>query len=369
MRKSSLKIVGLIVLLLSLMAVSVIHAQDVTTQISYYTAADADGIWQVYQQLLGTDAQDARQITHAAADVNTYGAAYDGLSIAYISENQLWLQPIHTEEAEALADVNNGDNPISAPVYSQDGQYIAYASNGVWMVDLATRETRELLSNTLLEPDANNSAEFTLLNPEVFVAGSDGKAAQLIVDMGVWEWNTVGVYDLATGTLQKLEGQFHTDLLTLSNGKVLLFGNSRMGGESALHIADSLSDINTYTEAVRFADITTTNLHGEQAVEIQPGIVRVTGQAFDENIVGATVFYFDYDVNADTASEVHLVTWPEGTDFRSIAGEISPDGTLLPVYLDSGTDVQLELVNVTTDEVITMAFPEKFGNVRWQPKG
>ena len=114
--------------LLALPFTVTIHAQAAITQLAYYIAADAAGVRQVYQ-LLVDGQSEPRQITYATSDVITFGVAYDGLAVAYMSEGQLWLQPTHTEEAESLATVGAAEF-FSPPIFSQDGQHIAYADGG-----------------------------------------------------------------------------------------------------------------------------------------------------------------------------------------------------------------------------------------------
>lgn len=361
-------------LMAALLLVTVVASGPVT-HLSYFLASDADGVQQVYQLLL--DGQSApRQLTRAASDVRAFGAAYDGLSVAYISGGKLWLQPIHTDEAEALADIS-AEQFFASPVYSQDGQYIAYADNGVWLLDLGTRETQQVLADVPLEPSGSNMADYRIYRPEVFVPGVDGAASKLIVDIGIWEWNTAGVYDLATGALQVLEGQLHTDLLPLSGGGALLYGNGGVAGEFALHLADSLDDINTYTRIVDFAALTGAPaewpLFAEQAVEIVPGVVRVFGSTFGATPDEVNSFTFDYDLTAEAAGSVTIVTLSRGSQGSTVAGDLSPDGRLLPVYQDAawgetgGLTGALELRDLLTGEMIAAAFPDTVGQFAWQP--
>lgn len=62
-----------------------VQAQDDTPHILYYMSADEDGIQQVYQLIIEGE-NEARQITYAESDVITFGAAYDGLSVTYVSD-------------------------------------------------------------------------------------------------------------------------------------------------------------------------------------------------------------------------------------------------------------------------------------------
>jgi hypothetical protein len=362
-----------IVLVMALLALTIVQAQEAIESPVYYIAADSNDVQQVYQHLLDGQSEP-RVITYAETDVITFGAAHDGLGVAYISDGQLWLQPLHTEEPEALATVS-ASQVVGSPVFSQDGQYVAYADNGLWLVDLGTRETRQLLADVPLEESASNAGELRVFWPERFVLDEDGTASKLIVDVGVWEWRTSGVYDLASGEFQELEGQLHTSLLPLSDGRVLVYGNTGVGGEGSLHIADSLEDINTYSQVVLFSTLTEGTLFADQAVEIEPGIMRVFGPALTLTPaeVNALYFYFDFDLAAGTASEVNFVTLAENSESaNTIAGKLSPDGRFIPVYLNAlFTDFgsiygAFKLVDVTTGETSAAEFPDMVGVFHWQ---
>ncbi|MBZ0286351.1 MAG: hypothetical protein K8I30_01960 [Anaerolineae bacterium] len=362
----------LTIITLLMMIGGVAGAQDMGPVVrnTYYLAADANGVQQVFHASLSGESE-ARQITRATADIITFGAAYDNLSVAYISGGQLWLQPIHTEEAEALAQVSS-QQFFKRPVYSQDGEYIAYADGGVWLLDLGTRETRQILVDVPMEALKDSTADFRLYQPQQFARGADGRETKLIVDVGIWEWNSDGVYDLETGELQVLEGYLHTDILPLYGGKVLLYGNGGVAGEPALHLAESLDDINTFTEVVKFAALTDTTLFATQAVEIRPGVVRVAGPALTMSPDEVSVFYFDYDLMANEAGEVHFVTLSKGGSGNVVIGTFSPDGSLLnfytdPLWTDAGSIYgQLQIVDVATGETVPTQFPATVSIFHWQ---
>lgn len=361
---------GIHLLVLFLLGMNAAYAQDMgpVSRVTYYMAADANGVQQVFQQTLGT--REARQVTHAANDVNTFGVAFDGLSIAYVSGEQLWLQPIHTEDAEALAPVT-ARHFSHTPVYSPDGEYIAYANDGVWLYDLAKRETRQLLNDVQIAPSGENAGEFQIHFPERFVRGTDGKPAKLIVDVGVWEWNTVGVYDLATSDFHILEGQNYITLLPLYGDKVLLYGNTGVSGTPGLALAENLDDLNTYQPILDFGAVTAAPLFAEKAVEIHPGVVRIFGQGISAFPDEVKYFYMDYNVMEDTVGQVHILTLRNESGGLVYMGEPSPDGSLLPVYHDGqytdwGTvSGSLEILDLASGENTALAGTT--GVFNWQP--
>lgn len=347
-----------------------IHAQTATTQLAYYIAADAAGVRQVYQ-LLVDGQSEPRQITYATSDVITFGVAYDGLAVAYMSEGQLWLQPTHTEEAESLATVGAAEF-FSPPIFSQDGQYIAYADGGVWLLNLGTRETRQLLVDVDLTGHDDPPSEFRRYEPQQFALGQSGRVEKLVVDVGVWGWDSAGVYDLATGVFVELEGQDHTNILPIDGGFALVFGNTGITGEPALSIAPGLDQINEAVEVVRFADLTDKILFFEQAVEIAPQVVRVYGQTVSQTPGEFAIFYFDYNL-VSGAGAVNFITIAKRRQESARFGRLSPDGAILPVYVnplyqDDGTILgALHLLDVASGEMLAVEFAESVGVLGWQP--
>jgi hypothetical protein len=368
------KFVVILIGLLTVFAVT-IQAQDAhhghSPQITYYAAADEQGMQQVFQLLLGSE-QDARQLTHAATDVVNFGVAYDGLAIAYSSGSQLWLQPIHSEEAEALVTLNVTEFSRS-PIFSQDGNYIAYADDGVWLYDLANRQPRQLLTNIPIAADGSNMADMRFYAPEAFVTDENGIADRLIVDIGVWEWNKAGVYNLATDELQELEGQLHTNLLPLADGQVLIYGNSPIAGEGSLYLAPSLDELNAAAPLVQFAPLTEATLFAEQALEIEPGIVRVFGSAIPMSPGAAALHHFYFDVNIATTSVSEVTLFSFGAE-SALPGAMSPDGQYVPVYLNalfsaSGVvEGEFTLFQLVTGTVLDSELPAAVSIFHWQPR-
>ncbi len=339
------------------------------TEPAYYLSPDAEGIYQIYQTIVGDDSSPDRQITYATADVLNFGVAYDGLSVAYYSANKLWLQPVHTEAPEALADISTAQF-FSGPVYSPDGSYLAYADSGVWLMNLATRETRQILADVNMEP--GGPTEFRYYNPEQFVMDADGRPSHLIVDVGVWEWNSAGVYDLATDSFLFMEGQIHNNILPLSSGFVFIYGNGGVAGDPSIRIAPTLADINNAVTVVNFADMTDQMLFAEQAVEIAPDVVRVIGQVVPAEADELRIFYFDYNL-VSGAGPVQFITLPQEAQTYATIGRISPDGSLLPIYFNStyreyGVAYgKPGLLDLASGKLLERPLPEMFGAFTWQP--
>lgn len=347
-------------------------AQDsgTITRIGYYIAQDTNGIRQVFQLVLSED-QSVRQLTHATSDVINFGVAYDGLSIAYINDGQLFLQPIHTEEPEALATITATEH-LQNPVFDPDGNYVAYTDNGIWLLDLATRETHQLLENVPFTKDSESVGELRIYSPEKFFRDASGNVTRLIVDIGMWEWGTAGVVDLTTGDLQMIEDVTYTDLLPLYGNRMLIYGNNAMNGGPVIRLATD-DNINAYSEVFNFSGVIddVITLFASQAIEIAPGTVRVLGTVLS-NEPEPNGFYFDYDLMANELRSVNTIAMPPSESSAVEIGKVSTDGALIPMYTnvawtETGTIFgQLSIFDlITGDKIYTLS--DAVSQFQWQP--
>lgn len=348
----------------------------------YFLAPDETGIQQVYQLLLDIPS-DPRQITFATEDVVTFGASYDMLAVAYVSAGQLWLQSTHTDVTEALAEVG-ASQIFNGPIFSQDGQYVAYADDGVWLLDLGTRETTQLLEDKPLSEAGNTPGDSRMYSPKQFVLDETGDVAHLIVDVQLYEWNSEGVYDLETGEWQELgvsladvmpslpDGVTLSNMLPLADGRVLVYGG--YVGEVSLYVADSLDALVVEDPELYRLFPGRATLFPTQAVELSPGLVRVFGSA-TINTPETNAFYFDFDVDGFTLPgdiDLTLLSTADESD-NTVAGALSPDGNFVPAYLNARfTDAgsiygEVRLLNVTDGTQISVSLPEMLGEFVWQP--
>lgn len=360
------------------------EAESLTTPDTVYYLADGDnGVDQVFRQVL--DGQNNRQqLTNSESDIVAFGVAVDGLSVAYIANGRLQLQRVDAEnnpapEAEELVVIDGGQTQ-SSPVFSPDGQYLAYADHGVWLMDLNTGAAHLLLADIPFDASAPNTSDFRLYTPDRFVIDPQTDALKLLIHIVIWEYSAVGVYDIAAGNFQEIELYNHTQLLPLSDGRVLIYGNSFIGGEAELEIAASLGDVanpelmldlNTVPGAAE----TYIALSAYQAVEIQAGKLRVFVYPLDVKIPledGIHKFYFDFDLESGTVSEVQVVRLGEMEYSSDItAGPVSPDGMKVAVYgsyavSETGTEAgTMQIYNLMTGEPTSDLFPDRVGEFQW----
>jgi hypothetical protein len=171
-----------------------------------------------------------------------------------------------------------------------------------------------------------------------------------------------------------LEPFLHTRALALYGDKALVYGNGGIAGEMALHLADSLDDLNASEKVVDFAEITPATLFADQAVEIHPGVVRVLGTALTDLETGAGGwFMIDADLMAGTTTDVTFMNLADETTEHAVAGDLSPDGRIVPVYNDAlWTDSgvlygRVELIDLETGEALDVELPETVSAVQWRP--
>jgi len=356
-----------------LVSVSTLYAQAPLPEglVGYYLApyeTETD-VPQVYQWT--SDTNTSTQITFAEAGVDVFGLAYDGETLAYASDNQLWLQSIHAQDAESVAPFPvRSMHTAPPPVFSPDGRYLAYLNEDVWLMDLSTRETRQILAQ-------EEYRRFYV--PQRFLTNYRGETTMLIVSIGIpeLELSTAGVYDLTSDTLQEFipDHSVSTDLLPLSTGQVLLFGNPSWGdGDEALHLANSLDDLSDYTRVLKFSSIGIggETLWAEQAVEIEPAVVRIVGEATgSEN--GRQTFYFDFHVRSKSVYNFSFVDVLSEFNY-TIPGQLSPDGQWLAVYQDGayfhlGYPLgNVKLIETDTQTVVDIDMPERAALFSWPPQ-
>jgi Tol biopolymer transport system component len=149
---------------------------------------------------LETDGVTLTQITHEQAGVEDFSVSSINGNLALISDNQLFLLDSDGENRRLIADDSQVDKEsedygfrgfIENPVFSPDGQTLAYAFDGLHLYDLATGEDEHVLTNLgnlLGEP-------FVFVN-ETYTPGPwspDG--SQLLIVMGYFEGSTLAVMD------------------------------------------------------------------------------------------------------------------------------------------------------------------------------
>jgi len=172
----------------------------------YYINNDSAGIQQVHR--LERDGVTVTQVTFEPASVEDYDVSRQNGSVVYVSNNQLlWVNADGSDRRLLLdggpIDPNNGFlSNINGPVFSPNGETIAFGYNGLNFYSLATGQSNLLIPD-LIE-DQGNGFIFPreLIWPEMYSA--DG--SKLIVTLGYYEGASAAIYYPNGGALVRLNG-------------------------------------------------------------------------------------------------------------------------------------------------------------------
>ncbi len=150
---------------------------------------------------LERDGFTRRQITDEDAGVDEFAVSPADGTIAFVSDNQLFLMDGDGENRRLVADDSQVDteaeeswfrSTIESPVFSPDGRTLAYAFDGLHLYNLVTSEDKHVLTNL-----GNLLGESFVFDKEVYIPGPwspDG--SQLLIIMGYYEGSTLAVMEL-----------------------------------------------------------------------------------------------------------------------------------------------------------------------------
>lgn len=181
-------------------------SSGVLPQTLYYVAPDSAGITQVFR--MESDGTTQRQLTTESGSINDYDVSPVDGSVAYVANNQLLYVNAAGSERRVLVDGGTVDpnNPfistISSPVFSADGQTLAYGYKGLQFLSLATGESQLLIENQVDDVGGGLFVPRELYWPERY--SPDG--TKLIITLGYYEGASSAIYYPATDALVRLVG-------------------------------------------------------------------------------------------------------------------------------------------------------------------
>jgi Tol biopolymer transport system component len=142
------------------------------------------------------------QITNEGNGIQDFAVSPADGSLAFVSDNRLYLVDASGQNRHLIADGSTVDpgiedyvfhGTVNSPVFSPDGQTLAYAFDGLHLFDLATRKDEHELTN-LGNPLLGEAYVFSR---EAYSPGPwspDG--SKLLIVMGYYEGSTLAVMDL-----------------------------------------------------------------------------------------------------------------------------------------------------------------------------
>ncbi|HXF84776.1 MAG TPA: hypothetical protein VNK49_05245 [Anaerolineales bacterium] len=172
----------------------------------YYLSNDAANLSQVFR--LERDGRTITQITFESSSVNSYDVSPVDGSVAYVANNQLLLIRADGSERRLLVDGGPVDenNPflsnITSPVFSLDGQSIAYGYKGLNFYSLATGASNLVIENQIEDLGSGLFVPRELYWPEKY--SPDGQ--KLLISLGYYEGGSSAIYYPNGNALVRLNG-------------------------------------------------------------------------------------------------------------------------------------------------------------------
>lgn len=172
----------------------------------YYLGTDSAGLTQVFR--IERDGTTQHQITSEPVSVSDYDVSLTDGSVAYVANNQLLWINADSSNRRVIVDAGAVDpnNPfisnISSPVFSPDGQTLAYGHKGLQLYAVSTGQSTLVIENQIDDLGGGLFVPRELYSPERY--SPDG--TKLLITLGYYEGASSAVYYPATNALVRLEG-------------------------------------------------------------------------------------------------------------------------------------------------------------------
>lgn len=215
----------------------------------YFLNKDDKGLLQISR--LARDGQNVQQITFEPADVGNFDVSPKDGSVAYISNNQMYLVDANGAgrrllvDGGAVTDATHLTNSVGVPVWSPDGGTIAFSHGGLNFYTLSTGAINKALENRI-DTTAGFAIVGELYAPDAY--SPDG--SKLLINISFEEGGTFGIYHPADNTLVKFnrpDGQnVCCDVRWIPDGSALYAASPTMGMmDSGLWSIDASSGLVT----------------------------------------------------------------------------------------------------------------------------
>ena len=216
---------------------------DVLPHDLYFINRDSGGLWQVFR--IDADGQTLHQITFEPLSVDAYDVSPTDGSIAYITNNQLYLADAAGAGRRMLIDGgpvdenNRWTNSVGSPVWSPEGQTLAYSHGGLSFLDPGTGAVNRVLQNQI-----DTSPGFPLVKEIYAPRAYSADGSKLLVDIGYYEGGTYGIYLPANNALVRFQradgGIVCCDVNWIPDGSGVYITSPSLGMvESGLYYADA----------------------------------------------------------------------------------------------------------------------------------
>jgi Tol biopolymer transport system component len=172
----------------------------------YFLNNDSAGLVQVYR--LGTDGKTVTQITFEPAKVEDYDVSLVDGSVVYVSNNQMFTVNADGSNRRMILDggVRDENNPfltaIISPVFSPNGQTIAYGYKGLNFYSVSSGQSNRVLENDIDDLGNGMFVPREMFWPEKYTA--DG--SKLLITLGYYEGAGAAIYYPNGNALVRLSG-------------------------------------------------------------------------------------------------------------------------------------------------------------------
>lgn len=177
---------------------------DILPRSLYFINRDAGGVWQIFR--LDVDGHTLHQITFEPLSVDAYDVSPADGSVAYVTNNQLYLADASGAGRRLLIDggpvddSNRWTNSVGTPVWSPDGQSLAYSHGGLSFLNLSTGAMNKVLQNQI-----DTSPGFPLVKELYAPRAYSADGSKLLIDIGYYEGGTYGIYLPSNNALVRLQ--------------------------------------------------------------------------------------------------------------------------------------------------------------------
>jgi WD40-like Beta Propeller Repeat len=165
----------------------------------YYLGTDHAGITQVFR--LERDGTTRRQLTFEPGNVTDYDVSLADGSVSYVSYSQLLLINADGSDRRMVADADAGII-VRSPVFSPDGQMLAYGYKGLNLYNVSTGTSRLVIEDQMEETNTGSRLAMELYWPERY--SPDGM--KLLITLGFYEGTSSAIYYPASNSLVRLIG-------------------------------------------------------------------------------------------------------------------------------------------------------------------
>lgn len=179
---------------------------DLLPSSMYFLDNDSAGFLQVFR--LEADGKTVTQVTFEPANVDSYDPSLVDGSVAYVSNNQLLIVDEDGGNRRIILDggVIDENNPflsnITNPVWSPNGQTIAYGYQGLNLYSVSSGQSNRVLENQLEDVGGGFIIPRELYWPEHYTP--DG--SKLLITLGYYEGASSAIYYPNGNALVRLSG-------------------------------------------------------------------------------------------------------------------------------------------------------------------